>query len=278
MSDRVARVYDQFSSYQWNRLDVRRGEFHIHLHYLGAFLPPESRLLDLGAGPGRYALELADRGHRVLLGDVSPEQVRLARERVAAAEAAVQWRIEGVEILDARDLSSLADGSFDAVVAFGPFYHLKEEEERRRAAAEAARVLRPGGLLFAAFLPRPYWLELALRNYLQQEGAPTAMLEHLAAFWETGSLTRLKSDFLKSCHFCRLDEIDPLLAGAGLRTLRRVASNGIAAGWPESSWQELERRGVLSRTLDLVLATAEEPGLLAMSDQVLWIAQKGEAR
>jgi SAM-dependent methyltransferase len=274
MSDRVAQIYDQFATYQWSRLDVRRGEFHVHLHHLDAFLPPASRVLDLGAGPGRYALELARRGHRVLLADLSPEQVRIARERIAAEEETVRSRIEGVELLDARDLSPLADGSFDAVVAFGPFYHLKAEGDRQRAAAEAARVLRPRGFLFAAFLPRPYWLGIALSSYLQQEGAPPAMLDHLASFWETGSLTRLKSGFLKTSHFCRLEEIDPLLAGAGLSRLRLVASNGIAAGWAESSWKELERRGVLDRALGLVLATAGEPSLLGMSDQVLWVGEK----
>lgn len=57
------------------------------------------------------------------------------------------------EEVTATDLSRFPDAAFDAVLLLGPLYHLLEEEERRQAMAEAYRVLKPGGPLFAAFIP-----------------------------------------------------------------------------------------------------------------------------
>ena len=112
---------------------------------LDAHLQPRTRVLDLGGGPGRYAAELARRGHRVVLVDPVPEPLETARAKLAGVEG-----VESIDAGDARDLRRHADASFGAVLAFGPFYHLVEEGERRRAAAEMARVLVPGGLAFVA--------------------------------------------------------------------------------------------------------------------------------
>lgn len=278
MSDPVARIYDHWAPYQWGRLDVRRAELHIHLKTLEVYLPPGSRVLDVGAGPGRYAIELARRGHRVTAGDLSPRQVEIARERIA--EAGAGNAIEEAGVLDARHLGRFADAAFDAVLALGPFYHLKSEEERQRAAAEAARVLRPGGLLFAAFMPRPFWLSQALADFARQpvDGGPPALpfVEHLEAFWESGRLTRLKSDQLKQSWFCHLAEIEPLFAGAGVRKVCLVASSGVAAAWSQAHWDSLAKRGeeAVGRVFDLLAKTASEPGILAMSDQVLFVGRK----
>jgi SAM-dependent methyltransferase len=115
---------------------------------------------DIGGGPGRYALWLAERGHRVEHRDLMPlhvEQLRTVADR-SRINAAVG---------DARDLD-LGDGAVDAVLLLGPLYHLRRREERLRALREAWRVVRPGGPVFAAAISR--WAprldgELRLRLY-----------------------------------------------------------------------------------------------------------------
>ncbi len=281
---KVAELYDAWASYQDSRLDAFPCELHIHRTVMLEHLPPGSRILDVGTGPGRYAIELSRAGHRVVAGDISPVLVELARRNVAAAGVAIEpdgdesgAGVESVAELDAVDLSRFPDESFDAVVSLGPFYHLQSPDERRRAASEAARVLRPGGQLFAAFMPRTYWFSLVLRTFVTDPAAPARQLSELERLLEDGLLGKVRSPQLKTSWFCRIEEIAPLFAEHGLRQKHLVASSGVAAVWTRlDTWQKLDEREpeVRQRVLDLVLRTASDPHVLGMSDHVLYIGEK----
>jgi SAM-dependent methyltransferase len=96
----------------------------------------------------------------VVLVDLSPELLAIARERVAASAAGAL--VEEIVEADACDLGRWPDGSFAAALTLGPFYHLPAPAERGRAAAELARVLRPAGLAFVALMPRYIFLRRTL--------------------------------------------------------------------------------------------------------------------
>jgi SAM-dependent methyltransferase len=106
--------------------------------------PPPAQLLDVGGGPGTYAAPLARRGYRVHLVDPVQLHVEQARE-VAGSDPAASFAATAG---DARALSE-PDQSQDAVVLFGPLYHLTDSADRRQALSEARRVLRAGGRLLA---------------------------------------------------------------------------------------------------------------------------------
>ncbi len=287
----VAEVYDQRPGFQWRRLDTFPCEFHIHLASLLDELPPRSRVLDVGAGPGRYAIELAHAGHRVTVGDISRAVLDLASQHVAEAGFEVgalpadehqdtAGGIDGVLQLDAFNLQRFPDESFDAVVALGPFYHLAEAEHRQRAAAEAARVLRPGGKLFAAFKPRTFWLSMALHTYVTGADTPEAYLEHLEAFLDSGRLDKVKSPQLKHSWFCRVQDIEPLFAAVGVQRKGLLASSGVTAVWSSpGTWKRFADRDpdTRRRLLELVQRTSEDPHVLGMSDQVLFIGERDDA-
>lgn len=110
---------------------------------VGARLAPGSRVLDVGGGTGVHSRWLAADGHAVTLVDPVPAQVEIASA------------IEGVTAVvgDARSLAA-DDGSVDAVLLFGPLYHLDSRRDRDLALAEARRVLRPGGLVMVQAITR----------------------------------------------------------------------------------------------------------------------------
>ncbi len=149
--DKLRNYYAQFD--EWGRKDsaVGRFEFERGLELITSHVEDGGHLLDLGGGAGRYTIALAESGYEVTLADLSPRLLRQARQFIA--EAGVDERIASIDEVDATDLNRYDDGSFDAVVAFGPFYHLTLQQERARAAAEINRVLRPGGIVLAAFIP-----------------------------------------------------------------------------------------------------------------------------
>src|SRR5947208_15563046 len=98
---------------------------------------------DIGGGPGRYALWLASLGYQVEHRDLMPLHV----EQLTADAAGVPGIHTAVG--DVRDLD-LPDASVDAVLLLGPLYHLTHRAERVHALRECARVVRPGGPVFAA--------------------------------------------------------------------------------------------------------------------------------
>jgi len=122
-----------------------------------------SVVADIGGGPGRYALWLASLGYQVEHRDLMALHVE---QLVADMAGATGIR---TAVGDARDLD-LPDASVDAVLLLGPLYHLADRGDRVRALRECARIVRPGGPVFAAAISR--WAAridgmLRERNYLK---------------------------------------------------------------------------------------------------------------
>jgi ubiquinone/menaquinone biosynthesis C-methylase UbiE len=112
--------------------------------------PPPAVVADVGGGPGRYAIWLAELGYHVHLVDPVPSHIEQAR----TAERLVQGvSLASAEVGDARALR-LADAVADVVLLLGPLYHLTERADRLRALSEARRVCRRGGLVIVAAISR----------------------------------------------------------------------------------------------------------------------------
>lgn len=77
-----SRVVDYYSKFdEWGRLDREPLEFLINIHYIRQSLPASGLVLDNGAGPGKYAVELARLGYQVTLSDLTPASVELAEQK-----------------------------------------------------------------------------------------------------------------------------------------------------------------------------------------------------
>lgn len=103
-----------------SRLALRHGtvEFLTTMRYIERYIKPGDRVLEIGAGTGRYSHALARRGY----------------------------------VVDAVDLSVFPDNEYDITLLLGPLYHLYSREDKRQALREAIRVTRPGGVIFAAYV------------------------------------------------------------------------------------------------------------------------------
>ena len=113
-------------------------------------LTKPSRVLDIGGGPGVYALDLAAGGHCVDLVDLSSANIAFAEAK--ARERGVT--LHRADVGDATCLNDHETETYDLVLCLGPLYHLLEDDCRERAVREAIRVLKPSGVGFFAYLSR----------------------------------------------------------------------------------------------------------------------------
>jgi SAM-dependent methyltransferase len=104
---RIRAYYAALGEREWGRLEQPADgavEFAVTTDVLARHLPARSNILDIGGGPGRYAIWFAQRGHTVALGDLSPELLAIVRRRVD--DAGVSDRIS--EIVVGAELVLLA--------------------------------------------------------------------------------------------------------------------------------------------------------------------------
>ncbi|MBL7257798.1 class I SAM-dependent methyltransferase [Paractinoplanes lichenicola] len=221
-------------------------------------LPPAPAVvLDVGGATGVYAKSLAEAGYRVTVVDPVPEHV-------AAAGS-----LDGVEAVlgDARALPA-ADASADVVLLFGPLYHLQERVDRVTAWRDAARVVRPGGLVVAATISRfaslfdgfvkGFFRDPAFRPIVEQDLAQ-------GRHENPGGVPR----WFTSAYFHRPDETVGEVAEAGL-SLRRLVSVESPLWMSGAALDGFLQEPAL--LLEMLREVEEEPSLLGASSHVLTVA------
>jgi SAM-dependent methyltransferase len=148
----AAAFYDEYGEREWTRFEDGRtpaASVATHIHYLEQFVRAGDRVLDIGCGPGRFTIELARIGARVVAADVSAGQLELHRRFVG--EAGAESAVESRAVADVLELSQFSDGAFDATVCYGGAlsYVL---DEAPQGIAELVRVTRSGGTVLVSVM------------------------------------------------------------------------------------------------------------------------------
>ena len=261
---RVEQYYDQTVHDEWNRLDVHRTEFAVTMLALSDFLPPPpASILDIGGGPGRYTIALAQRGYDVTLLDLSEANLAFAREKAAGAGVTVSAFIHA-NILALPDLPA---SSYDAVLLLGPLYHLLAEEERFQAVQQSLRVLKPGGPLFAAFITRFAQFRYAAKHNPTWLPRDQEYIEQLLA---TGAHT--VPGLFTDAYFAHPEEIVPFMESTGLLTLQLVGCEGAVSRIEEQINQLQGDEWEFWTQMNYRLG--QEPTMYGASDHLLYIGQQ----
>ena len=121
-------------------------EYCTTMAYIHRYAAKHSKILEVGAGTGRYSIALAREGMDVTAVELVESNLAVLKENSKGIENITSF--QG----DATDLSRFADNSFDVTLFFGPMYHLYDTDEVNSAIDEAIRVTKPGGVILFAFI------------------------------------------------------------------------------------------------------------------------------
>ena len=259
----VRRFYDASAESEWERMDQHWFEFEVNKRYIERYIRPGDRVLDVGGGPGRYSLHLASRGADVTLLDLSPGNVAVAKRKSAEQRHPI-----GAEVADARDLSAYPDGAYDAVLLMGPLYHLLAEPDRMRAVNESLRCLKPGGVLFAAFISTNAGMIFAGRDLPE-----SVLWEAEDTFYETIIAgTDFAGAAFTQAFFISWQNISPFMAKFPLEPLHLVGSEGVTAPFHRKLMEQPPE--VRAKWLALSMALCEREAYHPFSEHFLYIGRK----
>jgi len=266
----VIQYYSAFD--EWGRLDREPLEYLVNWHYIQKHLPKAGRVLDNGAGPGKYAMALASEGYQVTLTDLTPRLVELAEAK--AKELALHDRFEGFYVRDARQLAGIPSSHYDAALMLGPLYHLQTEEDRTAAVQELYRVTKPGGIVCIALMTRIRKLQMALQY--PEVWKPLDQMATINAFMETGVFNHQDAGRFTGAYFYSIEEIEPFMTSSGFETIELIGSSSIAGRFTEENWNYWRSRGEeeFNQMMELIYHYAADPSILGVSSHLLYIGQK----
>ncbi|WP_441247332.1 class I SAM-dependent methyltransferase [Kitasatospora sp. McL0602] len=229
----VRRYYDDFAGAEHERLtqDIAgRVSFEIHRQFLEPHLKDNQRILELGAGTGRFTILLTERSSRVMVTDISPVQLHLNEANVTAA--GTEHAVEARHTLDIRDTSCFPDGSFDLIVAYGgPLSYAFDDAQQ--ALAGLLRIVKPDGVIVASVMS--LWGSWRARLPGAMQLAARFGTDVTDAVIRTGDLRHVPG----VVHVCRI------FTWEQLATLVHECGGEILAG-SASNWASLEDPAILA--------------------------------
>jgi SAM-dependent methyltransferase len=247
----IEQYYTEFPEDDRLKSGIGQLEFERTKIIVKRYLPlPPATVTDVGGGTGPYSFWLATLGYEVHLIEPSMRLLEICKSKMRANPGLAGPRT--VELGEARSLR-VGDSSCDAVLMFGPLYHLTERADRIRAIQESGRVLKPGGYLFAATITRVASVAGAISCDLLGDAAFASIIENDIRTGQHRNPTDDISYFTDAFFHTRAESRAEVEAG-GLEVVVQlpIEGLGILARDFDALWRDFHKRTVL---LDMLART-----------------------
>ncbi len=258
MSKELEAYYNKFC--EEKRLTRRHGnvEYITSMKYIHKYLellPKEAKILDIGAGTGRYSVALAEEGYDVTAVELVKYNLGILKQKGSSVKA-----YQGT----ALNLKRFEDNMFDLTLLFGPMYHLYTKEDKIKALSEAKRVTKQGGIILVAYCMNEYSIVL--------HGFKDGYIRESIQNGKVDAMFRVTPKPEDLYDYVRVEDIDSYNEAVGLKRLLIVAADGPA------NYMRQTLNAMDEETYELFiryhLATCERPELLGASAHTLDILQK----
>ena len=243
------------------RLLTRYGrvEFETTMRYIRRYLPENARIIEIGAGTGRYSHTLAREGHTV-------DAVELVQHNI---DQFIAGTAEGERVTirqgSACDLSAFPDDTYDVTLLLGPMYHLFTEAEKLAALSEAIRVTKPGGVIFVAYcMADPSILQFGFMKGNAPQLIEKGLLDPVTF--------KASSTPAELFELHRTEDIAALRSHFAVTPLHLIAADGYANHMRETVAAMDDE--IFALYLQYHFATCERPDMLGLSHHTLDIFRK----
>ena len=256
----LEEYYNKFN--EEKRLDSRHGqvEFITSMKYIHKYIPSETpksdfKILDIGAGTGRYSVSLANEGYDITAVELVKYNLGILKQKNSSVKA-----MQG----NALNLKKLKNDTFDLTLLFGPMYHLFGFEDKQKALSEAKRVTKPGGIILVAYCMNEY----SVLTYAFKEKHILECVEQnrFTEDYHTISSTENLYDYV------RLEDINTLNEACSLKRLQILSPDG-PANYIRPFLNQLTEEE-FEWFLKYHLATCERQDLIGAGAHTLDILQK----
>lgn len=258
MMTELEKYYNKFN--EDKRLLRRHGnvEYVTTMKYIHDYLDKEmkAKILDIGAGTGRYCVALANEGYDCTAIELVRYNLGILKSKKSSVKA-----YQG----NALRLKRFETESFDMVLLFGPMYHLCRWEDKVQALKEAVRVAKTGGVIMVAYVMNEY----SILTYGFKENH---ILEAIAD-------KKVSKDFKVLAaeedlyDYVRLEDIDSVNAAVeGVKRIKMISADG-PADYMRSILNKMDEE-TYARFIEYHLATCERPELLGAGAHTVDILRK----
>ncbi len=198
---------------RYGQIEFRTSMKYIHdcINNLGDIPKENIKILDIGAGTGRYSVPLSKEGYDVTAVELVKYNLGILKLKGSNVKA-----IQG----NATKLKKLADNTYDITLLFGPMYHLMSFEEKVKAMNEAKRVTKDSGVILVAYCMNEY----SILTYGFKE-------RHIIESVEKGVISEdyhVISSGNELYDYVRLEDIDKINTATGMERIKIISADGPA--------------------------------------------------
>ena len=257
MTIELEKYYNKFC--EDKRLTRRHGqvEYITSMKYIHDYLKNNGneKILDVGAGTGRYSIQLANEGY-----DVTAIELVKHNLGVLKSKGSTVKEQQGT----ALDLSRFSENTFDMTLVFGPMYHLYNFEDKAKVLQEAKRVTKVNGVILVAYCMNEY----SVLTYGFKEN-------NIRACIDNGKLTddfHVISEPKDLYDYVRIEDIDKINEVAKLQRIKLIAADG-PANYMRPVLNAMDE-DTFQLFLNYHFSTCERPDLLGASAHTVDILRK----